>query len=177
MFYIGSMFDRTLKVTWWGRLIRFFLSAEKKAMLDNPTIVSPEQVVSCFQAILDHLRSRFPTAHILLLEYSAVVGPDTKAGTDVVFSQDQIQEYLHTADTLKDIYAQAARGRDRVYVVPLADESRDAHALGSKQPWANHCSLWHFYKRDAYHPNLAGMQAAADRLFEFYQTSVSPKNA
>lgn len=168
MFYIGSMFDRTLRRTWWGRILRWTMSAEQKASMDNPTKVSPEVVTERFRQILDHAHSKLPRATIYLVEYFAVIGPDTVPGRQTVMTKAELDEYRNTAQLLQHIYKDAAEGRPYCHIVPLADESCAKHALGSKEPWVTGCSPLDFYRGGAFHPNAAGMLAAADRVYEFH---------
>lgn len=168
MFYIGSMFDRTLRRTWWGRILRWFMSAEQKASMDNPTIATPEKVTERFRHILDQVHRKLPQATIYLVEYFAVVGPDTLQDRQTVFTKAELDDYRDTANLLQRIYQDTARGRPYCHIVPLADESYSGHALGSKEPWVTGCSLLEFYRGGAFHPNAAGMLAAADRVYAFH---------
>lgn len=166
--YIGSMFAWTLKHTLWGRLVTWLLmSKEERASLENPTIASPEEVSRRFSTLLHQLHTKYPRATIYLVEYFAMMGPDTVAGKHVGWDQAQIQRYMDTADLLQELYAKAAEGSDNVHVVPLADKSKQ-HALGAQQPWVSDGSFWNFRSHGAYHPNATGMQAASEILFQFH---------
>lgn len=168
MFYIGSMFDRTLRRTWWGRILRWFMSAEQKASMDNPTRATRKTVTKRFRQILDHVHRRLPQATIYLVEYFAIVGPDTVPGRQTVMTKAELDEYRETAILLQDIYHDAAQDRNYCHIVPVADESYSDHALGSKEPWVTGCSLLDFYRGGAFHPNAAGMLAAAERLYRMH---------
>lgn len=168
MFYIGSMFDRTLRRTWWGRILRWFMSAEQKAGMDNPSRATQEQVTQRFRQILDQVHHQLPDAIIYLVEYFAIVGPDTRPGQQTVMTKSELDDYRDTAVSLQSIYRDAAQDRSYCHIVPLADESCSDHALGSRQPWVTGCSLVDFYRGGAFHPNAAGMLAAADRLYDLH---------
>lgn len=177
MFYIGSMFAYSLQHTLWGRLVTYFtMNEEAKQGLFNPTIASAEEISNRFKTILDKLEEKYPKATVYLVEYFAMMGPDTRGGRDVAWDQEQVKKYMEQADLIKELYAKAAEGRSNVHVVPLAEESQK-HALGSKEPWVSDGSLWNFYKGGAYHPNLIGMQKAADILFAFHQLRNPSKSA
>lgn len=169
MFYIGSMFARTLSTTLWGRIYSYlFMTQDQKQGLENPTIASPDQVVERFNILLDDLHERFPRATVYLVEYFAMMGPETVGGKHVAWSQVQVETYKQTANQLKRIYAQAAEGRENVHIVPLAQASYE-HAIGSKHPWVSDGSILNFYRGGAFHPNLAGMKAAADLIYDTHQ--------
>ncbi|EST04842.1 SGNH hydrolase-type esterase domain protein [Kalmanozyma brasiliensis GHG001] len=169
MFYIGSMFAWTLKHTLWGKLVTWLLMRrEEREWLEQPTVATPEQVSQRFAFLLDSLRQRYPKAKIYLVEYFAMIGPDTVAGKDVGWDQQQIQRYEETAELLQKLYKQAAGDRRGVHVVPLAEVSKK-HALGSPEPWVSDGSLLNFYRHGAYHPNLRGMQAASEILLDFHE--------
>lgn len=172
MFYIGSMFSYTLQHTWWGKVLWYLaLDKEKRDVLSNPPIASPDEISNRFTALLDGIRERYPKATIYLMEYHAMCGQDTKGGIDVAWPQYQVTRYIEQANLLQSLYAKAAKGRSNVHLVPLASTSL-AHALGSKQPWVSDGSMYNFYTGGAYHPNHLGMQQAATILFD-YHTSLS----
>lgn len=80
MFYIGSMFGLTFKNTWWGRLLSYFvLSKEEKEHFEHPTIASPDEISQRFARLIDGVQKKYPKATIYLVEYHAMIGPDTKA--------------------------------------------------------------------------------------------------
>lgn len=176
MFYIGSMFAYTLKHTLWGRFVSYFLmSKEERKAFEHPTMATAEQVSERFTILLDRIEEKYPQATVYLVEYFAMMGPDTKAGKDVVWDQEQIQKYIDTADLLQELYSKAAHSRKNVLVVPLAEETKQKHALGSKDPWVSDGSIWKFYTHGAYHPNLKGMLGASDILFDFHSKRCSDK--
>ncbi|SJX62617.1 uncharacterized protein SRS1_13411 [Sporisorium reilianum f. sp. reilianum] len=176
LFYIGSMFAYTLKHTLWGRFVtRFLMSNEQKESLSHPTIATPQEVLERFSLLLDSITQKYPKATVYLVEYFAVMGPDTVAARDVGWDQQQIDSYIEIADLLQDLYAKAAKPRPNVHIVPLAQESKREHALGSKNPWVSDGSFCKFYAGGAYHPNEKGMRAAADRLFDLHSTLHSSK--
>ncbi|SPO26947.1 uncharacterized protein UTRI_10416_B [Ustilago trichophora] len=177
MFYIGSMFAYTLQHTLWGRILSYFLqTSEEKHRLEHPSIATSDEISSRFTTLLDKILAKYPNATIYLVEYFAMMGPNTVPGKHVAWNQQQIQSYIETADLLQSLYAKAAQARDRVHIVPLAEESKQKHALGSKNPWVSDGSLWNFYKGGAFHPNQIGMKAAAEILFDFH-TKLNPSKA
>lgn len=176
LFYIGSMFAYTLKHTLWGKVVSYFLMRkQEKEVFDHPTIATPQQVSERFTVLLDRIEEKYPKVTVYLVEYFAIMGPDTKPGKDVVWDQEQVQKYMQTAWLLQELYAKAANGRRHVHVVPLAEESKLKHAVGSNDPWVSDGSMFNFFSHAAYHPNQKGMQAAADILFDFHTKLHSTK--
>ncbi|KAJ1032644.1 hypothetical protein NDA16_000667 [Ustilago loliicola] len=170
MFYIGSMFAYTLQHTLWGRVLSYFtMSSEDKERLEHPTIASPEEISQRFTMLLDKLQEKYPKARVYLVEYFAMMGPDTVGGRDVAWPQSKVKEYMQTADLLQDLYAQAEKDRKNVHIIPLAQPSKQ-HALGSTDPWVSNGSLWNFYKGGAFHPNQRGIQQAAHLLFNYHSS-------
>ncbi|SPO27299.1 uncharacterized protein UTRI_10416 [Ustilago trichophora] len=177
MFYIGSMFAYTLKHTLWGKILSYLVQTpEEKERLDHPTIATPDEISWRFTTLLDKIQEKYPKATIYLVEYFAMMGPNTIGGRHVAWDQQQVQRYMETADLLQRLYEKASQGRSRVHVVPLAEESKQRHALGSMQPWVSDGSLWNFYKGGAFHPNETGMKAASEILFDFH-TKLNPIKA
>lgn len=175
MFYIGSMFGLTLKNTLWGKLVmRFLMGKEEKEQLEHPTIASPEEISDRFKTLLDRLEEKYPHATVYLVEYFAMCSTDTRGGQDVAWDQTQVAKYIQQADLLQSLYAKAAQGRHNVHIIPLAQASAP-HALGSPNPWVSNGSILNFFHRCAFHPNLLGMQNAANLLFDLHQTKSPPR--
>jgi lysophospholipase L1-like esterase len=123
--------------------------------------LSPSQLAERFGRVLDEIHKRAPRARVYLVEYLAVLGPDTKADRDIPLNEERIEHYRKVASVLQHAYAVAEEGRsDWCERVPVHDLSQ-GHALGSDEPWVGG-----FETGPLLHPNLSGMKAIAEILAE-----------
>lgn len=167
--YIGSMLTYSYTQTEYGRdYADIFLPAAAKQMFNiTPVVASDQQVLERFATLLDKIHGKYPNGTVYLVEYFSLMGPDTVAGKDVPWDEGQIQSYKQQAKKLSQLYAKAAQGRDGVYVLPLAEQSR-LHALGSSDPWVSADSPRDLLSGGAWHPNKEGFRNAGEYLFEFH---------
>ncbi|KAJ5133625.1 hypothetical protein N7448_001354 [Penicillium atrosanguineum] len=135
--------------------------------LEIPTpstdIVPPSELAGRLGGVLDNIHKRAPGAHVFLVEYLAVLGPGTRPGQDIPFDQERVEHHLAVASAMSRAYRDAAESRGEwCQRVPVNDFSL-GHALGSEEPWVGG-----FDGSDGpnLHPNLVGMKAVADLLFE-----------
>jgi lysophospholipase L1-like esterase len=156
--YAGSMFGDSLRAYLVGRL--FMPSAPQIAPMDASALTER------FITLIDKIQEKAPRAHIFLVEYLTLLGPHTRAGIDVAFDESRIQYHQKVADALSVAYRRAGEARPQVTVVPMAERSLN-HALGSEQPWVDPLSIYGILRgKPCLHPNLEGMQAVADVLYE-----------
>jgi len=133
------------------------------------TVPSEDEVVARFRNVVDAVRERAPKARILLVEYLTVLGPDTKSGVNVPFTEDQVARYKEVAKTVQRIYARAAEGKERCEVVDVAERS-DGHGWGSMEPWVTGHGWGMFTGGEMpWHPNKRGMEAVAGMIYEHLQ--------
>lgn len=156
--YIGTMFGDTVRAYALGRL--FMPTAPNVAPLDVDALADR------FVELIDKIEERAPHARVFLVEYLTVLGPDTRAGVDVAFDESRIRFNQGVAETLKAAYRHAGELRPKVTVVDVAERSFK-HGLGSKHPWVDPLSFMGILKgKPVLHPNLMGMHAVADALYE-----------
>jgi lysophospholipase L1-like esterase len=134
------------------------------------TPLSPSQLAERFGGVLDEIHKRAPRARVYLVEYLAVLGPDTKADVDIPLNQERIEHYRQVASVLQHAYAAVEEGRsDWCERVPIHELSQ-GHALGSKEPWVGG-----FVDGPLLHPNLNGMKAVAEILVERVRKTLASK--
>jgi hypothetical protein len=120
-----------------------------------------DKLAQRFGVVLDELHKQAPNARVYLVEYLAILGPDTRPDQDIPFSQERITHHSGVASLLQRAYVAVAGSRsDWCERVPIHELSQ-GHALGSKEPWVGG-----FDGGPLLHPNLEGMKAVADVLFE-----------
>jgi len=103
------------------------------------TAVSEDELLSRFNGVLSAIRQKAPKAKVYLVEYLTILGPDVKPGTDVSFAANKVQSHRAVAATLQRATARAAKGKDWVEIVPVAEASL-RHGLGSREPFVNGAS-------------------------------------
>ncbi|KAJ5294718.1 hypothetical protein PENANT_c014G07637 [Penicillium antarcticum] len=131
------------------------------APMQSPDPLTLDQLAQRLGDVLDELHKLAPKARIYLIEYLAILGPDTQPEQDIPFNQERITHHSGVASLLQHAYSAAAESRrDWCERVPIHELSL-GHALGSKEPWVGG-----FDGGPLLHPNLAGMKAIADVLFE-----------
>jgi lysophospholipase L1-like esterase len=134
------------------------------------TPLPPNQLAERFGGVLDAIHKRAPHARVYLVEYLAVLGPDTKADRDIPLNQERIEYHRKFASELQHAYAVAEEGRsDWCERVPVHELSQ-GHALGSNEPWVGGFGIGPLL-----HPNLSGMKAVAGMLVERVQKTFPSK--
>ena len=157
--YIGFMMADSVRAYLIGRL--FMPAAPQAASLDTDALADR------FVDLIDKVLERAPHARILLVEYLTLIGPDARAGVDVAFDESRVRFHRKTADILNAAYSRAGKSRpDGVMVIDMAQKSL-GHGLGSDHPWVDPLSVLGLLKgKPCLHPNLNGMKAVADALYE-----------
>jgi len=113
--------------------------------------------------VVDGVRSRAPRARVLIVDYLALIGPDTAAGS-VGLAPADLVALNETARRFTEAQRAAAAGTGAEFVDIAALSA--GHALGSAQPWVGGRATgvpW-LGGPIAFHPNAAGMRAVADAL-------------
>ncbi|KAJ5094797.1 SGNH hydrolase-type esterase domain-containing protein [Penicillium angulare] len=171
--YIGGIFKDVWNNAWYGKAINFFIkvfrgftSLLRKTPSDEATgDLSPKELVDRMGTTVDEIHQKFPKAHIFLVEYLALFGPETKPGRDVGFSQERIDHHRNVASVLQSAYGEVSSTRSEWCTrVPMHIHSQ-SNALGSKEPWVEGLSIRLLFQRGPmFHPNLKGMEAVANQL-------------
>lgn len=126
--------------------------------------VDANEVRERFVRIIDAVRQKAPKARIFLVEYLAVFGEESKEAGDQPLGVEKVEGYRKMAGELSRAYREAAKKRDGVEVVNVAEMS-DGHALGSREPWMTGFTVEGLMRGGApYHPNAAGHRAVAEEL-------------
>lgn len=125
-----------------------------------------------YAAVLDAIHEACPRAHVLVVEYLAMLGPHTRAGgVDVPFTDEQMGRHRATARVLDDATRLVVTygGRDRgtwCSIVPVAELSSAGHAIGSPDPWVSSISPELLHNMCAFHPNAQGMVAVEKLVYQ-----------
>ncbi|KAE8448856.1 hypothetical protein EG329_008858 [Mollisiaceae sp. DMI_Dod_QoI] len=159
MGYIGGMMTEALKGTFFGYVLSWLIPVKTQVL---PTT---QEVAQRFIAVIDAIRKIAPKSRIFLVEYFSLLGPDTRPGIDVNLTEEQIRHHQEVAEELSTAYRLAAEARPDCEVIPVHKGSRD-HGLGSKEPWVEGFSASILWQGNPFHPNLRGMQAVADMIYE-----------
>lgn len=136
----------------------------------EPSPLSPSELEARLGEVLDEIHKRAPRARVFLVEYLAVLGPDTKPEVDIPLTQERIDYHRNVASILQNAYAVAARARSQwCETIPIHELSQ-GHAVGSKEPWVGSLT-----SGPLLHPNLSGMKAIAEILIKRTEEIVSSK--
>ncbi|CAG8294948.1 unnamed protein product [Penicillium salamii] len=134
------------------------------------TPLSPTQLEERLGEVLDEIHKRAPRAHVFLVEYLAVLGPDTKPMVDIPLTQERIDYHRNVASILQNAYVVAEKSRsDWCERIPIHELSQ-GHAVGSKEPWVGSLE-----SGPLLHPNLTGMKVIADILIAKAEKLLSSK--
>ncbi|GKZ22357.1 hypothetical protein AbraIFM66951_007990 [Aspergillus brasiliensis] len=127
--------------------------------------LSLEEIGDRLGAVLDEIHKRAPEARIYLVEYPAVLCPDTRPGLDIPLNQDKMAHHSQVASKLQKAYSLAAGPRSEwCERVPVHERSL-SHALGSPGPWLDGLGLLSLIRRGpVLHPHPKGMKAVAEML-------------
>jgi lysophospholipase L1-like esterase len=145
------------------RALTSAVSSQPPAQTSDP--LSPSEMAVRLGGVLDKIHKRAPRARIFVVEYLAVLGPDTRHGQDIPFNQEKLEHHRGVASALQQAYAVAAEGRGNWCERVPVHELSQGHALGSKEPWVGGFDLASVVRRGPiFHPNLDGMKAVASLL-------------
>ncbi|KXJ95689.1 SGNH hydrolase-type esterase domain-containing protein [Microdochium bolleyi] len=140
---------------------------EDEQLRNNPT----QGLAARYASVLDAVHAACPGAHVLVVEYLAMLGPHTKPETDVPLTAAQIERHQRTARVVEDATRAVITcgGQDRgawCSIVPVADLSRVDHAIGSPEPWVSSISPELLERMGAFHPNAQGMVAVEKLIYK-----------
>ncbi|KAI4868684.1 SGNH hydrolase [Hypoxylon rubiginosum] len=157
--YIGGIFQDTLSASWLGALAMRLAGTGGAPVQAEQLDV--EGLAARFGGVLDAIHDKAPRAQVLVVEYVAVLGPDTRPGRDVSFGADRVAHHQAVRDQLLKATARAAEGREAWCHVVSVDAPSRGHAIGSRKPWVSGFTWKLFYAGGAYHPRAEGMRAVA----------------
>jgi lysophospholipase L1-like esterase len=156
--YIGGVIHDASKSSLFGRLLSWLIPAPKED-------VTAKDVAETFIAVVDEVRKIAPRSRVLLVEYLTLFGTDIKPGENTSLDKAQIRHHQGVAQTLEEAYKLVAEARPWCEIVPIGERSR-GHGIGSEEPWVEGFSLAILSQGNVFHPNLKGMQAVADLIYE-----------
>ncbi|KAI1329592.1 SGNH hydrolase-type esterase domain-containing protein [Xylariaceae sp. FL0255] len=83
MYYIGGLMEDTLSRAWGGSLVRFYSylkggnpHREAQILLQSDV----DAVATRYAHVLDAIHRKLPAAKVFIIEYQAILGPDTRPG-------------------------------------------------------------------------------------------------
>lgn len=121
-------------------------------------------------AVVTGIRERAPRARVVLVDYLPVFSDSSAPGPSVPLTTNEIRHFREVASELSAIVAEASR-RTGCDLVPATSLEPD-HGTGSTAPWVGGLSLRRL--SSSFHPNLAGMQAVADRILTLLEAPAGP---
>ena len=160
--YLGGVMGTALL----GQLDRWRLTSPLSALARRRRALRPvtsqqhDAAVDGLVAIVAGVRERAPRARVVLVDYLPVFTPSSAPGPSVPLTVNEIRHFRDLATDLSAIFAEASR-RTGCDLVPASSLEPD-HGAGSTDPWVGGLSLRRLSA--SFHPNLAGMQAVADRV-------------
>ncbi|KAJ5946605.1 hypothetical protein N7454_003444 [Penicillium verhagenii] len=168
--YIGGLFKDVWNNSLLGKIMNVFINAASKLRsfkAEPEPRLSPDGLAERMGSVVDEIHQKFANARIILVEYLAVLGTDTKPGRDIGFGQERIDYHRNVASGLQSAYEKVSSSRSEWCTRLPMHEISQGHALGSVEPWVEGFNLRLLFKRGpVFHPNLKGMEAVASHLFE-----------
>ncbi|KAI2613949.1 SGNH hydrolase [Hypoxylon fragiforme] len=166
--YIGGLFEDTLAASWLDALfgsVLAYVRGEGGAPLATTTL-DVAGLAARYAGVLDEIHAKAPRAHVLVVEYLTMLGPDTRPGQDVSFGADRVAHHKSVCATLLDATSRAVEGRDQWCHLVSVGKPSEAHAIGSPDPWVSGFTWKLFYSGGAYHPCAEGMRAVAKIIYD-----------
>ncbi|KAI0818087.1 SGNH hydrolase-type esterase domain-containing protein [Xylaria sp. FL0064] len=164
--YIGGIFEDTLSRSLLGSVLLYLRGPDPDREASAQLQLDVDGLAQRYATVLDAIHRKAPRAYVLVVEYQAVLGPDTRPGEDVVFGADRIAHHREVAARLLEATRKAVLGRqDWCSTVNVAGPS-EAHAIGAEHPWISGFTWKLFHQGGAYHPRPEGMVAIADLVYD-----------
>lgn len=164
--YVGGLFDDTLKRSLPGTALMYLRGADPDHEAKTQLQLDLDGLVQRYGTVLDAIHRKAPGAYVLVVEYQAVLGPDTRPGEDVVFGADRIAYHREVAARLQEATRKAVCGREEWCSTVDIAEASETHAIGAEDPWIFGFTWKLFYQGCAYHPRPGGMAAIADLIYD-----------
>ncbi|KAI0914670.1 SGNH hydrolase-type esterase domain-containing protein [Ustulina deusta] len=164
--YIGGIFEDTLSRSFLGSVLLYLRGPDPAREATAQLQLDVDGLAQRYAAVLDAIHHKAPNAYVLVVEYQAVLGPDTRPGDDVVFGADRIAHHREVAARLLEATRKAVLGRQEWCSTVTVAESSEAHAIGAEDPWISGFTWKLFHQGGAYHPRPEGMAAIADLVYD-----------
>ncbi|KAI1127735.1 SGNH hydrolase-type esterase domain-containing protein [Nemania abortiva] len=159
--YVGGLFDDTLKRSYPGTALMYLRGADPDHEAKAQLQLDVDGLAQRYATVLDAIRRKAPGAYVLVVEYQAVLGPDTRPCEDVVFGADRIAYHREVAARLQEATRRAVYGREDWCSIVGVAEASETHAIGAEDPWIFGFNWKLFYRGCAYHPRPEGMVSIA----------------
>ncbi|KAJ4386549.1 hypothetical protein N0V93_009446 [Gnomoniopsis smithogilvyi] len=164
--YIGDLILDSLsaylvfRLVW--RMYRWFKGGPQDAKK-----LDMDALAERYGKVLDAIHAKAPKAHVVVVEYLALLGPDAKPGMDVPLNADGLVRHQGVAERLRRATGRAIRGREVWCTRVAVAEPSWEHGIGSKEPWVVGFGFGCLWRREVwYHPNALGMQAVAEMVHQ-----------
>ncbi|ADP82173.1 SGNH/GDSL hydrolase family protein [Pseudofrankia inefficax] len=134
--------------------------------IPDPTDAEVEQVADGLAGIVAEARRRAPRGRVIIVDYLAPLGADTRPGVDVPFAAEELTALLRVQSALRDANERAAKRSGAELLA--ASVLSEGHELGgaAQDPWVFGFIPEVERTGASFHPNLAGMTAIAGALAE-----------
>ncbi|RWA14739.1 hypothetical protein EKO27_g341 [Xylaria grammica] len=164
--YIGGIFQDTLSRSWLGSVLLLCRGADPDHEVKTQLQLDVDSLAERYATVLDAIHHKAPKAYVLVVEYQAVLGPDTRPGEDVAFGADRIAHHREVAARLLEATRKAVLGREEWCSTVGVAEPSEAHAVGAENPWISGFTWKLFRQGGAYHPRPEGMAAISDLVYD-----------
>ncbi|KAI2635527.1 SGNH hydrolase-type esterase domain-containing protein [Xylaria nigripes] len=163
--YIYGLYEDTLKQSWPGSILLYLRGPNPDHEAQAQLQMDVDDLAKRYATVLDAIHRKAPKALVLVVEYQAVLGPDTRPGRDVVFGADRIAHHRDVAARLLEATHRAVQGREAWCDTVAVAEPSEKHALGSEGPWIAGFTWRLFLQGGAYHPGPEGMSAISNMIY------------
>ncbi|KAF2965863.1 hypothetical protein GQX73_g7699 [Xylaria multiplex] len=164
--YIGGIFEDTLSRSWLGSVLLLYRGADPDHEAKAQLQLDVDGLTERYASVLDAIHRKAPKAYVFVIEYQAVLGPNTRSGEDVVFPADRITHHRKVAARLLEATRKAVLGREEWCSTVSIAEPSEAHAVGAEDPWISGFTWKLFHQGGAYHPRPEGMVVIADLIHD-----------
>lgn len=125
----------------------------------NPACDLAAELGGALARVVTAVRQRATGARVILVDYLTVLDVDAVPAR-ITFTEAELAVFRRRQQVLVDAHEVAAASTG-AELVALSAHSR-GHGLGSAEPWVNDFNPEPRRTAGSFHPNAAGMQAAAD---------------
>ncbi|KAI1828513.1 SGNH hydrolase-type esterase domain-containing protein [Xylaria intraflava] len=165
MGYMAGLFEDTLDRSWPGSVLLYLRGPDPDHEAKMQLQMDVAQLAQRYAAVLDAIHHKAPKAHVLVVEYQTILGPDTRPSQDVVFGADRVAHHREVAARLLEATHKAVESREEWCDIVAVAEPSEKHAVGAASPWIFGFTWKLFYQGGAYHPRPEGMSAIADLVY------------
>lgn len=167
--YIGGLIMDSLGAYWVFRVLlqayNYWFASGDPHNAAASKVDEDNALTARYGEVLDAIHARAPEAHVVVVEYLTLIGPDAKPGVDVPLNAASLARHQGVAERLRMVTARALGGREAWCTRVAVAEASWEHGIGSAAPWVIGFGFACLWRREAwYHPNAEGMKAVADMV-------------